>query len=110
MAQTSSELPFVHLRVRSPYSLLEGAITIPKLAHLATSNRMPAIALTDTDNLFGALEFSEAIWAAGVQPIIGCTLSLVMKAPETDGRNGWHESVQRLARGARRRLDAEPGR
>jgi len=99
MAKAPPELPFVHLRVRSAYSLLEGAITVPRIAHLATTNRMPAIALTDTDNLFGALEFSEAIWAAGVQPIIGCTLSVVMKAPEQDGRNGWHESVQRAARG-----------
>jgi DNA polymerase-3 subunit alpha len=99
MAKAPSELPFVHLRVRSAYSLLEGAITIPRIAHLATTNRMPAIALTDSNNLFGALEYSEAIWAAGIQPIIGCTLSVTMKAPEQDGRNGWHESVQRAARG-----------
>jgi len=99
MAKGATELPFVHLRTRSAYSLLEGAITIPRIAHLATTNRMPAIALTDTGNLFGALEFSEAIWAAGIQPIIGCALSVMLQAPEEDGRNGWHESVKRAARG-----------
>ena len=68
--------PFVHLRVHSAYSLLEGALTIPKLAQLAHDDGAPALALTDTNNLFGALEFSEALAAAGVQPIIGMTLSL----------------------------------
>jgi DNA polymerase III subunit alpha len=68
--------PFVHLRVHSAYSLLEGALTIPKLAALAQGDGAPAVALTDTNNLFGALEFSEALAGAGIQPIIGMTLSL----------------------------------
>ena len=95
MTDAVSGQPFLHLRVRSAYSLLEGAITIPRIAHLATSNRMPAIALTDTNNLFGALEFSEAIWAAGAQPIVGCTLSIVMAPPETECRNGRYDHAQR---------------
>jgi DNA polymerase III subunit alpha len=73
---TSEQKPFVHLRVHSAYSLLEGALTIQKLAALARADAAPALALTDTDNLFGALEFSEALAEAGVQPIIGMTLSL----------------------------------
>jgi DNA polymerase-3 subunit alpha len=68
--------PFVHLRVHSAYSLLEGALTIERLAALAVEHRMPALALTDSNNLFGALEFSEALSQACIQPIVGCTLSL----------------------------------
>ncbi len=48
---------FVHLHVHSSYSLLEGALTIARLAELAKKDRQPALALTDTDNMFGALEF-----------------------------------------------------
>ncbi|HEY1752432.1 MAG TPA: DNA polymerase III subunit alpha [Caulobacteraceae bacterium] len=65
---------FVHLRTRSAYSLLEGAIKADKLGVLAASAGMPAVALTDRANLFGALEFSVATKDAGVQPIIGCAL------------------------------------
>ena len=67
--------PFVHLRVHSAYSLLEGALTVAKLADLVTEHEMPALALTDRNNLFGALEFSETLSKAGVQPIVGCTLT-----------------------------------
>jgi DNA polymerase-3 subunit alpha len=65
---------FVHLRVRSAYSLLEGAIKADKIGGLAKSDGMPAVALTDRANLFGALEFSVATKGDGVQPIIGCAL------------------------------------
>ena len=67
---------FVHLKVHSAYSLLEGAITIPKLAKLAGARGFPAVGLTDTNNLFGALEFSDKLAEAGIQPIIGCTLQV----------------------------------
>jgi len=67
---------FVHLKVHSAYSLLEGALPIPRLAKLAEANGFPAIALTDTGNLFGALEFSDKLWACGVQPIIGLSLAV----------------------------------
>ena len=60
---------FVHLKVHSAYSLLEGALPIAKLAKLAKAMNLPALGLTDTNNLFGALEFSEKLWGAGVQPI-----------------------------------------
>ena len=66
--------------MHSAYSLLEGALTIPKLAALARADGAPALALTDSNNLFGALEFSEALAEAGIQPIIGCTLSLSFAA------------------------------
>ena len=67
---------FVHLKVHSAYSLLEGAITIPRLAKLAAGEGFPAVGLTDTNNLFGALEFSDKLAEAGVQPIVGCTLQV----------------------------------
>ncbi|MBV9752799.1 MAG: DNA polymerase III subunit alpha, partial [Hyphomicrobiales bacterium] len=70
------DVGFVHLHVHSSYSLLEGALTIAKLAKLARADKMPALALTDTNNLYGALEFSEKLAAEGVQPIIGLQLSI----------------------------------
>jgi DNA polymerase-3 subunit alpha len=67
---------FVHLRVHSAYSLSEGAIKVEKIPALARDARMPAVAITDTANLFGALEFSQACAAKGIQPIIGCQIAL----------------------------------
>src|SRR5437016_10643718 len=77
---------FVHLHVHSSYSLLEGALTIARLAELAKADRQPALALTDTDNMFGALEFSEKMAAAGIQPIIGCALAVDFGDQEAGGR------------------------
>ncbi len=68
---------FVHLRTRSAYSLLEGAIKADVLGALAAKAGMPAVALTDRTNLFGALEFSVATKDAGVQPIIGCAIPVM---------------------------------
>ena len=65
---------FVHLRVRSAYSLLEGAIKADALGALAKAAGMPAVGLADRANLFGALEFSVLTSQAGVQPIVGCAL------------------------------------
>src|ERR1700753_3969632 len=72
MAKTTAEPGFVHLHVHSSYSLLEGALRIAQLAELAKADRQPALALTDTDNMFGALEFSDKMAAAGIPPIIRC--------------------------------------
>src|SRR5262245_2803917 len=71
-----AELGFVHLHVHSSYSLLEGALKIAQLAELAKADRQPALALTDTDNMFGALEFSDKMAGVGIQPIIGCALAI----------------------------------
>ncbi|MFD3262454.1 DNA polymerase III subunit alpha [Phenylobacterium ferrooxidans] len=65
---------FVHLRVRSAYSLLEGAIKADAVGKLAAKAHMPAVALTDRANLFGALEFSVTTKETGVQPIVGVAL------------------------------------
>ena len=79
---------FVHLHVHSSYSLLEGALTIARLAELAKADRQPALALTDTDNLFGALEFSEKMAASGIQPIVGCALAIDFAEQEGAPRSG----------------------
>nr|WP_314436215.1 DNA polymerase III subunit alpha [uncultured Brevundimonas sp.] len=65
---------FVHLRVRSAYSLLEGAIKAGKIGKMAADAGMPAVAVADRANLFGALEFSQATKDSGVQPIVACAL------------------------------------
>ena len=74
MAAILKDVGFVHLHVHSSFSLLEGALTIATLTKLALADEMPALALTDTNNLFGALEFSEKMAGAGIQPIVGCQL------------------------------------
>ncbi|MGE0530459.1 MAG: DNA polymerase III subunit alpha [Hyphomonadaceae bacterium] len=68
--------PFIHLRARSAYSLLQSAIQVKSLAKLAAKHDMPALGLTDSNNMFGALEFSEAAAELGLQPIIGLTLDV----------------------------------
>ena len=67
---------FIHLAVRTAYSLSQGAIHIKDLAKFLKNNRIPAVAVTDTNNLFGALEFSVKMSEVGVQPIIGVTLGV----------------------------------
>ena len=67
---------FIHLRVHTEYSLLEGAIRLKKLPGLCEAMEMPAVAVTDTNNLFAALEFSVTASGAGVQPIVGCQVDL----------------------------------
>ncbi|MEP4033273.1 DNA polymerase III subunit alpha [Roseibium polysiphoniae] len=76
---------YVHLRVHSALSLLEGALPIKKLLDLAKSDDQPALAITDTGNLFGAQEFSAKAWGAGIQPIIGCQLSVAFGTASGSG-------------------------
>ena len=68
--------PFIHLHLHSSYSLAEGAIHIKRLKDLCLQHEMPAVAVTDTNNLFGALEASETLSAAGIQSITGIQLAL----------------------------------
>jgi DNA polymerase III subunit alpha len=85
---TVTDVGFVHLHVHSSYSLLEGALTIARLAELAKADRQPALALTDTDNMFAALEFSDKTASCGIQPIIGCTLAVDFGDHEHGSRHG----------------------
>ena len=67
---------FIHLRIHSAYSLKEGALHVKKLPGLCEKLGFPAIAVTDTNNLFGGLEFSENCAKAGVQPVMGLQLAV----------------------------------
>ncbi|MEO6300290.1 MAG: DNA polymerase III subunit alpha, partial [Paracoccaceae bacterium] len=67
---------FIHLRVHTEHSLLEGAVPVKKLVNLCVEAKMPAVAVTDTNNMFAALEFSVTAKDAGLQPIIGCQVSV----------------------------------
>ena len=82
---------FIHLRVHSDYSLLEGAIHVKDLVKWCKAQKMPAIALADSGNLFASLEFSLAASGEGVQPILGCTL-LIKPESTQDTR---HASLQK---------------
>ena len=77
---------FIHLRVHTEYSLLEGAVRLKKLPGLVAGMGMPAVAVTDTNNLFAALEFSVSAQGAGVQPIVGCQVSLAFLPPDPTGK------------------------
>ncbi|WP_170466827.1 DNA polymerase III subunit alpha [Ruegeria arenilitoris] len=72
----SSTPRFIHLRVHTEYSLLEGAVRLKKLPGLCEKMEMPAVAVTDTNSMFSALEFSVTASGAGVQPIMGCQVDL----------------------------------
>ncbi|WP_209426217.1 DNA polymerase III subunit alpha [Pararhodobacter sp. SW119] len=67
---------FIHLRTHTEYSLLEGALPLKSLVKLCEKHAMPAVAVTDTNNLFAALEFSTLAADAGIQPILGCQIDL----------------------------------
>ena len=87
MEDSPTHAGFVHLRVHTAYSLSEGAIRIPQLIDMCRDYAMPAVAITDTDNLFGGLEFSAACAGGGVQPIIGCQVKL-QRQRKGDARPG----------------------
>src|SRR6266853_934861 len=98
-----SNAGFVHLHVHSAYSLLKGSIKIQKLAELAKTDRQPALALTDTDNMFGALEFSDKMAGYGIQPIIGCELAVDFGGQDPIARNTLAEPARIVLLAARER-------
>ncbi|HEV3275185.1 MAG TPA: DNA polymerase III subunit alpha [Terriglobia bacterium] len=63
---------FVHLHLHTDYSLLDGACDIPKLMDRAAALKMPAVAMTDHGNMFGAIKFHEEATKRGIKPIVGC--------------------------------------
>jgi DNA polymerase-3 subunit alpha len=78
---------FIHLRTHTAYSLSEGAIKLPKLVDLCAEHAMPAVAITDTNNLFGALEFALAASKAGIQPVIGCQMDVAREGDAARNTN-----------------------
>jgi len=69
-----SKKSFVHLHVHTEYSLLDGAVRVSDLVRMASKYEMPAVAITDHGNLYGAIEFYQQAGRAGIKPIIGCEL------------------------------------
>ena len=72
---------FIHLHIHSAYSLLEGALRLADLLELAKADHQPALGIADTNNLCGALEFSEKAAGKGVQPLLGCELAFEFEPP-----------------------------
>ena len=68
--------PFIHLHLHTEYSTLDGAVRIKDLMKKAERAKMPAVAMTDHGNIFGAIDFYQAGKAAGIKPIIGCEMYL----------------------------------
>ena len=68
--------PYIHLRLHSAYSLCEGAVKLPDLIHACEDREIPAVAITDTNNMFGALEFATKASGAGIQPIMGVQIDV----------------------------------
>src|SRR6202161_1460101 len=93
---TMSNPGFVQLHVHSAYSLLKGSIKIAQLGELAKADRQPALALTDTDNMFGALEFSDKMASYGIQPIIGCELAVDFGDQDPSARNALASAPSRI--------------
>jgi DNA polymerase-3 subunit alpha len=91
---------FVHLRVKSSYSLSEGAVRLPDLVKQCQKFAMPAVAVTDTGNLFGALEFSGKAVSSGVQPIIGAELFFASTAEVAPGKQPTPDSLVLLVQNA----------
>jgi DNA polymerase III subunit alpha len=73
----SESAPFVHLHCHTDYSLLDGACEASQLMDLVAEQKMPAVAMTDHGNLFGAVEFYNSAKSRGVKPIIGCEMYVV---------------------------------
>ncbi len=99
-------IPFVHLRLHSAYSLAEGAIKIEKLIHLCEENKMPAVAVTDSNNLFGGMEFCTKCASHGIQPIVACQLNVKHPKPTkrptsvllyAQNKNGYQNLIQLIS-------------
>src|SRR3954467_7659871 len=76
LTPAATPLKFVHLRCHSEYSIVDGIVRIDDYVKQACDDRMPALALTDLSNLFGAIKFYKAARGKGVKPIIGCDIWL----------------------------------
>lgn len=111
---------FVHLSVKSSYSLLEGMLPVKKMAKVLDKAGFPAVAITDLENLFGLVEASKYIAGAGIQPIMGCELPVILEerisAVQTNEHiaylpllvmngNGWKNLAKLVSESQFRKLD-----
>jgi DNA polymerase-3 subunit alpha len=78
-----AETPFVHLHNHTDYSLLDGACEIDQLMEVVAQQKMPAVAMTDHGNLFGAVSFYNAAKAQGIHPVIGCEMYVSQQGHKT---------------------------
>ena len=76
-------MSFVHLHCHTDYSLLDGACDIDQLMKIMVEQKMPAVAMTDHGNLFGAVKFYNAAKASGIHPVIGCEVYVSQKGHKT---------------------------
>src|SRR5881398_3620209 len=83
---------FVHLHLHTEYSLLDGAVRIKELMKKAAELKMPAVAMTDHGNLYGAIEFYQEAQRAGVKPIVGCEAYIAPRSHK-DRPNSMRESA-----------------
>lgn len=84
MSDSSEHLPFVHLHCHTDYSLLDGCAKVDRYMQRCQELNMPAVAMTDHGNLFGAMNFYKAAKKAGVKPLIGCEIYLVYDHPQQE--------------------------
>ncbi len=87
---------FVHLRVHSAFSLLEGALPVKKIIAKAAADAQPAIGIADTNNLFAALEFSLKCMDEGIQPLIGCQMAIDMEDEGEGDKRGHAQHLVKL--------------
>ncbi len=92
-----SERPFVHLHCHTDYSLLDGACDIKRLMGVAQRQEMPAIAMTDHGNLFGAVEFYTEATAHGIHPVIGCEVYVSQQGHKTKSESDRYNHLVLLA-------------
>ena len=78
-----SDKPFVHLHCHTDYSLLDGACEIGQLMDVVAEQKMPAVAMTDHGNLFGAVQFYNTAKAKGIHPVIGCEVYVSQQGHKT---------------------------
>ncbi|NPD45440.1 MULTISPECIES: DNA polymerase III subunit alpha [unclassified Lentimicrobium] len=90
----TGELKYSHLHLHTPYSILDGATSIPRLAEKALNDGMEAVAITDHGNMFGVKTFHKILTGKGLKPILGCEVYVARrgmhrKEAKIDG-SGWH--------------------
>jgi DNA polymerase-3 subunit alpha len=95
-ASEKSLANFVHLRVHSAYSLAEGAMHVKDIVKRCKAQNMPAVAVTDTDNMFGSLEFSMAATDYGIQPLLGVVLRFQREGDENGKRHASAHATDEL--------------
>ena len=82
-----TDTPFVHLHCHTDYSLLDGACEISQLMDAVAAQKMPAVAMTDHGNLFGAVQFYNTAKAKGIHPVIGCEVYVSQQGHKTRSEN-----------------------